>query len=675
MLWPREMPLTAVPQELVEQIVVHAAADGWPQAVAALAQTCSHFYQLLGIRSNNRHLWHALFLAVFEDPCMLEGSHDWKYRFINRMRAARHLRTWSSFNADPDKYRSEQQDSLLESLRTLVAAITTENSAMSSNFSAISDVLDLDNALLFGAPLSDTRLAYPLVIILHALETHRKTRGTPPSSTSQETWGPRLLESIRSSTSAWAERVLRQGYPTGLVDRLRLFDPWIYRRPRRRRAIKSKQQSGPPSIADDPDWELTEPGRLFYKLVYMKGPLLDSNQVDVKRCKTQMRVVARRRVYDMRYLTKQRLYGPFLPVNRPLSYGILPLTTSIPENEETKGKGKESLPSSSSSSEEDEADHSAQIHLDMLTLLSAGIHPHFLLHHHLLHHDPDLVSDLPDEDAPGPMQAQQDRPQFNPEEISPHKIFPDYAFLSAAKFLIEMNMKGAWGSLVNIAHDMGGADGEEDDDEDGDAEYNDEGGDDDAENDEEDEENEYEDEEEAGIHVSVALDDNEASFTMTSSSHVHIEISQEEEDNDEEGGEGEWEEGGEEEEDQDPTYYLTPDQLTSSLRNTRRWVEGLVDSFSWLDFVRMGGATGYWKDGIKERWEALRARRGEHAPKSEDGMKKGKGKGVATSADEEGVIDGWDWAGVEGEWRRVVCWMDYQDLLRAFNPSISTSPD
>ena len=658
------MPLTAVPQELVEQIVVHAAADGWPQAVAALAQTCRHFYQLLGVRSNNRHLWHALFLTIFEDPYMPEGSHDWKHQFINRMRAARHFRTWSNLNADPDKYRREQQESLLQALRTLVAAVTTENSVMSSNPSAIrvGDLLDLNDAMLFGAPLSDTRLAYPLVIILHALGIHRKTWGTSPGSTSQETWGPRLLESVRSSTSAWAERVLRQGYPVGLVDRLRLFDPWIYRRPRRRRVLKSKQQSAPLPIADDPDWELTEPGRLFYKLVYMKGPLLDSNQIDVKRCKTQMRVVARRRVYDMRYLTRQRLYGPFLPVNRPLSYGILPLT-SIPENEKTKGKGKEFLPSSSSSSEEDEAD---QIHLDMLTLLSADIHPHLLLHHHLLHHDPDLVSDLaPDEGAPSPMQAQHNRPRFNPEEISPHKIFPDYAFLSAAKFLVEMNMKGAWGSLVNIANI--GADGEEDDDddEDSDAEYNDEGGDDNTDNDGEDEESENEDEEEADLYVSVGLNDNETGSTFTSSSHVHIHIHETSQEEEEEGGEGEGEE--EEGEDQDPTLYLTPDQLTSSLRSTRRWVEGLVDSFSWLDFVRMGGATGYWKDSIKERWEALRARRGEHAANTQDGMEKGKGKSGATGADEEGVIDGWDWAGVEGEWRRVVCWMDYQDLLRALS--------
>jgi len=26
-------------------------------------------------------------------------------------------------------------------------------------------------------------------------------------------------------------------------------------------------------------------------------------------------------------------------------------------------------------------------------------------------------------------------------------------------------------------------------------------------------------------------------------------------------------------------------------------------------------------------------------------------------------VQGWDWAGVTGEWRRAICWLDYQDLL------------
>ncbi|CAL1701796.1 unnamed protein product [Somion occarium] len=40
---------------------------------------------------------------------------------------------------------------------------------------------------------------------------------------------------------------------------------------------------------------------------------------------------------------------------------------------------------------------------------------------------------------------------------------------------------------------------------------------------------------------------------------------------------------------------------------------------------------------------------------------KGKGKQRAMHENE---IEGWDWAGVDGIWRRCVCWMDYRDLIR-----------
>jgi len=52
----------------------------------------------------------------------------------------------------------------------------------------------------------------------------------------------------------------------------------------------------------------------------------------------------------------------------------------------------------------------------------------------------------------------------------------------------------------------------------------------------------------------------------------------------------------------------------------------------------MRGAAGYCTDGIKEGWEALKARRG--GPNADN-------------------------TDTEGEWRRIVYWMDYQDLLRA----------
>ncbi|KAF9014497.1 hypothetical protein BDZ89DRAFT_995144 [Hymenopellis radicata] len=56
-----------------------------------------------------------------------------------------------------------------------------------------------------------------------------------------------------------------------------------------------------------------------------------------------------------------------------------------------------------------------------------------------------------------------------------------------------------------------------------------------------------------------------------------------------------------------------------------------------LEVLRMGGAPGYWEGATK--WNNV------------------------TGEDSKEKDDGWDWAGVEGEYRRVVCWMDYRQLL------------
>jgi hypothetical protein len=68
------------------------------------------------------------------------------------------------------------------------------------------------------------------------------------------------------------EDVSRNGYLAGLVDRLRMFDPWVHRHPWIEK--ESKAQFEPTFIADDPKWELTEIGRLFDKLIFTKGLLL-----------------------------------------------------------------------------------------------------------------------------------------------------------------------------------------------------------------------------------------------------------------------------------------------------------------------------------------------------------------------------------------------------------------
>ncbi|KAJ7456595.1 hypothetical protein FB451DRAFT_1048210, partial [Mycena latifolia] len=85
-------------------------------------------------------------------------------------------------------------------------------------------------------------------------------------------------------------------------------------------------------------------------------------------------------------------------------------------------------------------------------------------------------------------------------------------------------------------------------------------------------------------------------------------------------------------------------------------ISEVVDAMQSLDLVRMGGAPGFW-----EVWRPEK-------PEGDDDetlptplpTPVDKGKGRAT---ENSDVEGWDWAGVEGEWRRVVCWLDYRDLL------------
>ncbi|KAJ7693655.1 hypothetical protein B0H17DRAFT_1199763 [Mycena rosella] len=78
----------------------------------------------------------------------------------------------------------------------------------------------------------------------------------------------------------------------------------------------------------------------------------------------------------------------------------------------------------------------------------------------------------------------------------------------------------------------------------------------------------------------------------------------------------------------------------------------VVDAMQSLNLLRMGGAPGFWDVWRPEKPE------GEEEEEEASSASVDKGKGRATEE-----VEGWDWAGVEGEWRRVVCWLDYRDLL------------
>lgn len=56
-----------LPSEVAEAIVLWTAIEGFPTAIASLAQTCRSFRDLI-YNPSDTHLWREVFLTTFDDP-------------------------------------------------------------------------------------------------------------------------------------------------------------------------------------------------------------------------------------------------------------------------------------------------------------------------------------------------------------------------------------------------------------------------------------------------------------------------------------------------------------------------------------------------------------------------------------------------------------------------------
>ncbi|PFH48446.1 hypothetical protein AMATHDRAFT_5794 [Amanita thiersii Skay4041] len=645
--------LTSIPQELIEHILVFAASQGDPSAAARLARTC----RLFNSRIDNRHLWRLLFLAVFGDPNVQLDEYDWKEGFVMRMQAARLYRGWML--ADGGNRTLNQSDNrnddlndtnanLHQTLHTLVAAATYENSPMPYLPQSILESESLahitDNPLHYLSPHSpnttdsDT-LAYPLYVALYTSHVQRCARGEPNNDF-------QVIEKITSKTSQWVEKVFENGYLPVLNQRLRLFDAWIHRRPRPdtrapstipKRTNHSNVHNRPMAfknsgIIDDPRWELTPTGRLFYKLALLKGYLPTSTDWYVIHDeRDQVRVKARRRVYDMCYLSKDRIWGPFLPINQDLSTttnsnaqnpSTVPNTMASPSPPEDEQSSSDSSyvpspspPSSLSdlSNNDDAADESTQLHFDMLSLLMAGVDTHFLLAQNLIQPESNGDPNATIETMMAPQSQTGNNAHYPNTGISPHKVIPDYPFLAAARFLVEMNMREAF------VNEFGSSSEDEDED-------------DDISDDDEVDLDEESSSPDVDIDVIPSSGNIEAIDQDRTETYQETQVHQDSSNS------------------AQASSPSTADQQARDaiLRDKKKeWIETLVDSFSAIEFVRMGPGIGL---------AGLNFNLGTDGPAD----KKGKGKETGGGGKYQ---DGWDWADVEGDWVRVVCWMDYQDLL------------
>ncbi|KAJ7102329.1 hypothetical protein B0H15DRAFT_814162 [Mycena belliarum] len=495
------MSLLRLPPELIEQILIELVLNEGPNDVAAVA-ACCRFLNVL-VSSN----WRDLFLTMFDDPRSKDplkacgpGLPKSGLDGMNISNPA-HRYDWHKFT------------------NRVAAANRLAAADPACDFQALVDVLDTAAHIPRGIPL-DPVVRRPIVF-------------------------PPLLGIPKvpaSNNISWLNKALGHGYPPLLTKRLMaLFDP-----------------EGP--ACSRAEFEDTPQGKAFCKLAFLRGFIPTAKESEHQFATA--RAVARTRVYCTQYLMPERCWGPFQPLdpNQPHVYSWRNrLIRALPPNSDSQDADV-AIRSASGSRNCDRTFHPSSIVLAPSLL------------------DPDDDIDDPDYD-PDDSDAEDvhgDTPHLlhflsshgidfadnrtHPTYVfpAPHRVIPDYAFLAAARCIMEANLREK-------------------------------------------------------IETEVPLNTNAGSIARQAAADVGLDVSE------------------------------------------------VVDVMQSLDLTRMGGAPGFWDVWRPEKLEN----------DEDEATPAAAGKGKMRAA-EDSEVEGWDWAGVEGEWRRVVCWLDYRDLLM-HNVDITTA--
>ncbi|KAL0577416.1 hypothetical protein V5O48_004582 [Marasmius crinis-equi] len=586
-LFPSTPNISSLPVELLEHILVTCALLGSPTSIANLSETCRFFRDVV-YHASDSHLWREIYLTTFDDPReplkslrkpLSESTDDipfdWKRVFQDRIRATKLFRRMSR-----DEMNSAfDSPALQQSLDALLSSSAT--------------------ASIHPSTIAEFSTDTPAVIA--------NRRKTCISST--------LKTESESCNIAWLSNLLEKGLPEPLVHRL------IGRSPTGREEDNLPYDK---SIIEEA-WEHTPVGKAFYHFVLQTGfvPMEDTDlddtptptyylrntkiptPVDTSDQRILARTIARHRVYNLRYLSESRLWGPYLPVT-PIRPRISEPeegthTLSIPGNHNHSGGGN------------DPPDFSLPFIRALLSDFSVFFESHNILFGDDDDDDDDFVPDQSgggedddgktntntndaedgDEDEDGSSSEVSDSEvidiQLTHREHSeegdgddesshsdtsepatqlpvpifppyPHQIRPDYAFLSAARMVVEDNLRERYGHKIDH--------------------------------------------------------------------------------------EGLW-----------PWF-----TSMEALDGTRVILERIRS----LDGLRMGGAPSFWtSEGVRGERGWFEEEEFEDEEEAESGAQSVKEKEymINGSTEDEESCEGWDWAGAEGKWMRAVAWMDYRDLL------------
>ncbi|KAH9938897.1 uncharacterized protein BXZ73DRAFT_76390 [Epithele typhae] len=318
-------PLLTLPSELLENICLSCVLQGNPLSIAALAQTCRTL-RLLIYHTADSHLWRSLCLVYFDDPRLNPGCSTvhWRHMFTERVWTERYLdRHARPLEVTVPKHNLRSTPSMMFSLDKLgpQAESHVHVRLLDALLDAVQTIAPTPGIRVASSPSSTPQLDRPLAL------RHADTPILPPSC--------HIPADIESRNVAWLQRVLTHGLPISLT-----------------RIIAWENLA--------PSWKNHAEGPLLCELIARLGFLpIPLNQVPAApehrsppssptaRSKPQGMIdlseEMQRRVaheggrplaFSLRFLSRQRAWGPFLRVDALANLAAAPTDDA---EEETEG--------------------------------------------------------------------------------------------------------------------------------------------------------------------------------------------------------------------------------------------------------------------------------------------------------------------------------------------------
>ncbi|KAL1942277.1 hypothetical protein VTO73DRAFT_6341 [Trametes versicolor] len=450
------MSLAAVPTEVVELILIFAAAANSPQTVAAFSQTCRAHKELV-YGAPDSHLWREIFLATFDDPRESGGGpgwhdavafkrtrprdvpFDWGAEYRKRVWAAlyitRQVESTSLRQEDLEEPADlEEVRRTLPALDALVSVLHTASPCPPSFvFSFIpTPGEDPESRLTVGA-------TYPTFPPLPQAMQRSIASSIPTVGPSYA--GNGSAKTLGGRNITWLGQALAHGYPPAVTAR-----------------FSGKTWEGGVAgqhLGEDEFREMQTAGRLiactgFIPIPHnaapptspVDGPLPHppaASYLSEEAQRKRARKLARMRVYNMRYLERERHWGPFLPCE---DRKVRPTGAPIDDELLQPILALFRLPG-----HDDDAEEGAE----------GDDHDHDHVHNHDHEYDEEDQDEDEDDELQGDDAAGEGTttppgapgaPGRSSEPLrlpSPAQLRPDWAYLAAVRTLVEANLREAFG--------------------------------------------------------------------------------------------------------------------------------------------------------------------------------------------------------------------------------------